>query len=468
VYIDQVNADLKRKISYLAYLPSGIALVILSSFFVYLMLYGGFGQLGFSDIIVLSFLLFLLYSIGFFMLYIFSRYGYPTSYLLDNEGVNILFRRRQLAFIPYHIIERVTLDEEGPSLGRIMIGLGNINDLTARRCKKYVAVKTPFFTYYLSPSDPKKFKSELDCYVKRTTTFNREDLMEARSQVQSTKTRSLKSLLLLLFVKIPIGQLGVSFLIIWILIFLGYPQLTYLLCTFFLIGLHLTIYFFSSSIASELLGSQASNSKKIELVTTSIREKMRGLPPKIEVADPLVKGLNAFTAGPSQSKSVVILTENIEKLSQDEIEAIVFHELCHIKQRHSLKLTMLNIVYLTLMYFFSLILFNIAILVFFIFLSLFSLSLVSKIFEREADIFAARIVGPTIFSSTLLKVGENAAYRMHIQSLTLGKPKSLEKVKETMGLKRPKRMLNRFFLWIFSLHPPIYYRINTVNSHTYK
>jgi len=216
------------------------------------------------------------------------------------------------------------------------------------------------------------------------------------------------------------------------------------------------------------LGSQASNSKKIELVTTSIREKMRGLPPKIEVADPLVKGLNAFTAGPSESKSVVILTENIEKLSQDEIEAIAFHELCHIKQRHPLKLTMLNIVYLTLMYFFSLIRFNIAILVFFIFLSLFSLSLVSKIFEREADIFAARIVGPTIFSSTLLKVGENAAYRMHIQSLTLGKPKSLEGIKEAMSLNRPKRMLNRLFLWIFSLHPPIYYRINTVNSHTYQ
>lgn len=54
MYIDQVNADLKRKISYLAYFPSGIALLILSSFFVYLMLYGGFGQLGFSDIIFLS------------------------------------------------------------------------------------------------------------------------------------------------------------------------------------------------------------------------------------------------------------------------------------------------------------------------------------------------------------------------------------------------------------------------------
>ena len=468
MYIDQVNADLKRKISYLAYLPSGIALVILSSFFVYLMLYGGFGQLGFSDIIILSFLLFLLCGIGFFMLYIFSRYGYPTSYLLDNEGVKILFHRRQLAFIPYHIIERVTLDQEGPSLGRIMIGLGNISDLTARRCKNYVVIETPFFTYYLSPSDPEKFKSELDRYVKSTTTFNKEDLMEARSQVQSSRTRSLKSLLLLLFVKIPIGQLCVSFFIVWILISLGYPQLTYLLCTFFLIGLHLTIYLFSSSIASQLLGSHASNSKKIQLVATSIRQKTGGVLPKIEVADPLVKGLNAFTTGSSPSKSVVILTENIEKLSQDEIEAIVSHELCHIKKLHPMKLTMLNIVYLTLLYLLGSIGFNITTLVFFIFLSLLTSSLVSKILEREADIFAAKIVGPAIFSSTLLKVGENAAYRMHIQSLTLGKPKSLEEIKEAMGLKRPKRILNRFFLWIFSLHPPIYYRINTVNSHAYQ
>ena len=467
MYIDQVNADLKRKISYFAYLPVGTALIIVSSFFVYMILYGSFGQLGLSDIIVLSFLLFLLCGIGFFMLYIFSRYGYPTSYLLDNEGVKILFHRRQLAFIPYHIIERVTLDQEGPSLGRIMIGLGNISDLTARRCKKYVAVETPFFTYYLSPSDPEKFKLELDRYVESTTTFNKEDLMEARSQVQSTRSRSLKSLLLLLFVKIPIGQLCVSFFIIWIVISFGYPQLTYFLSTFFLIGLHLTIYLFSSSIASQLLGSHASSSEKIQLVATSIRQKTGGVLPKIEVADPLVKGLNAFTTGSSPSKSVVILTENIEKLSQDEIEAVVSHELCHIKKWHPLKLTMLNIVYLTFFYLLVSIGFNITTFVFFSFLSLFIMSLVSKILEREADIFAARIVGPTIFSSALLKVGENAAYRMHIQSLILGKPKPLEEIKEAMGVKRPKRIWGRFFLWIFSLHPPIYYRINTVNSYTY-
>ena len=468
MYIDQVNADLKRKISYLAYLPSGIALVILSSFFVYLMLYGGFGQLGFSDIIILSFLLFLLCGIGFFMLYIFSRYGYPTSYLLDNEGVKILFHRRQLAFIPYNIIERVTLDREGPSLGRIMIGLGNISDLTARRCDQYVSVETPFFTYYLSPSDPEKFKSELDRYVKSTTTFNREDLMEARSQVQSSRARSLKSLLLLLFVKIPVGQLCASFFIIWIVISFGYPQLTYFLITFFLIGLHLTIYLFSSSIASQLLGSHASGSEKIQLVATSIRQKTGGVLPKIEVADPLVKGLNAFTTGSSPSKSVVILTENIEKLSQDEIEAIVFHELCHIKKWHPMKLTMLNIVYLTLLYLLGSIGFNITTFVFFSFLSLFVMSLVSKILEREADIFSARIVGPAIISSTLLKVGEDAAFRMYILSLTLGKPKPLEEIKEAAGVKRPKRILKRLFLWIFSLHPPIYHRINTVNNYAYK
>jgi len=468
VYVDQVNADLKRKISYFAFLPVGTALIIVASFFVYMIFYGGFGRLGFGDIIVLSSLLFLLCGIGFFMLYIFLKYGYPTSYILDNEGIKILFHRRQLAFIPYNIIERVTLDREGPSLGRIMIGLGNVSDLTARRCKNYVAIETPFFTYYLSPSDPKEFKSELDRCLKSTITFNKDDLMETRSRIQSTRMSSLNSLLLLLFIKIPIGQLGVSLFIVWILIFLGYPQLTYLSCTIFMIGLHLTIYLFSSSIASQLLGSQANNSEKIKLVSTSIQQKTGGLLPKIEVADPLVKGLNAFAAGPSPSKAVVILTQNIEKLPQEEIEAIVFHELCHIKQRHSLKLTMLNIAYLTLLYLFGPVGFNITVFVLLILTSLFSLSLVSKIFEIEADIFAAKIVGPTVFSSALLKVGENAAYRMYIQSLTLGRPKSLEEIKEAMGLKRPKRILNIFFLWIFYLHPPIYYRIKTVSKRAYQ
>lgn len=467
MHIDRVNADLKRKISYFAYLPCGIALIILSSFFVYMMLYGGFGQLGFGDFIFLSFLFFLLYGTGFFMLYIFLHHGYPTSYILNNEGVKILFHRRQLAFVPYYIIERVMLDKEGPSLGRIMIGLGSISDMTARRCKQYVTVETPFFTYYLSPSNPEKFKSELDSYRKGTTTFKKENLMKARSQVQSSRLLSLKRLLLLLFVKVPVGQLCVSFFIIWILISFGYPQLTYLLCTSFLIGSHFVIYLFSPSIASQLLGSHVCSSRKIESVITSISKKIGGLLPKVEVADPLVKGLNAFAAGPSPSKSVVILTKNIEKLSPDEIEAIIFHELCHIKHWHSLKLTMINVVYLTLMYFFSLIQINIINLMCFIFLSLFTTSLISKILEREADIFSARIVGPAILSSALLKVGEDAAFRMRILSVTLGKPKPLEEIKEAVGVKRPKRMLKRLFLWIFSLHPPIYYRINTINNYTY-
>lgn len=467
MHIERVNADLKRKISYFAYLPCGIALIILSSFFVYMMLYGGFGQLGFGGIIFLSFLFSLLYGTGFFMLYMFLQHGYPTSYILNDEGVNILFHCRRLAFIPYYIIERVTLDKEGPSLGRIMIGLGSISDMTARRCKQYVTVETPFFTYYLSPSNPEKFKFELDRYRKGTTTFKKEDLIKARSQIQSSRLLSLKRLLLLLFVKIPIGQLYVSFFIIWILISFGYPQLTYLLCTSFLIGSHFVIYLFSSYIASQLLGSHVCSSRNIESAVTSISKKMGGSLPKVEVADPLVKGLNAFAAGPSPSDSIVILTKNIEKLSPDEIEAIVFHELCHIKYWHSLKLTMINVVYLTLMYFFSLIQINIVNLVCLIFLLPFTISIISKIFEKEADIFSAGIVGPAILSSALLKVGEDVAFRMHILSLTLGKPKPIEEIKETVGVRRPKGMLKRLSLWIFSLHPPIYYRINTVNNYTY-
>ena len=463
-----MNADLKRKISYLAYLPCGITLVVLSSFFVYMMLYGGFGQLGFSDIIVLSFLFFLLYGVGFFMLYTFSRYGYPTSYLLDDEGVKVLFHRRQLVFIPYHIIERVTLDEEGPSLGRIMIGLSNIRDMTARKRNQYVAVETPVFTCYLSPSNPEEFKSEVDRYVKNTTASSKEDLMEVQSQVKSSRMLSLRRLLLVLFVKTPIGQLYVSFLIIWIITSFGYPQLVYLSCTVFLIGLHFVIYIFLSSIASQLLGSNASSSGKVESVTASIAKKTGRPVPKIEVADPLVKGLNAFAAGSSPSKSVVILTKAVEKLSPDEIEAIVLHELCHINHWHSLGLTMINVIYLVLIYFLSLFKFDVINLMCLVFLSLLATSLVSKTLEREADIFAAGIVGPAIFSSALLKVGEDAALRMYVLTVTLAKPRPLEEIKEAMGVTRPKKMLRRLFLWIFSLHPPIYYRINTVNNYNYQ
>ena len=411
----------------------------------------------FGNVLVLSFLFAVLYITAFFLFYIFFHHGYPTAYTLSNEGIKIQFHKRLIAFIPYQIIENVTFNQEGPNFNKAMTGLGSFKDFTARKSKKYVLVETPFCTYYLSPSNPDKFKLELDNYTKNI--INKDRLYEQNTS-QNVYSSSLKTIFLQLFVKFPIGQMLLSLLIIFGMSILGYSSLIYPLIVIFIVSLNLVIYFFSSSIGPLLLGSHASDNEKIQLTLNSLKNKTAGPLPKIEIANSLIKGLNAFAAGSSPSRSVVILTESIENLPQDEIEAIIAHELGHIKQWHSLKLTLLSSFIVLLMFAIE----STTFVLIFLFLALLTMGIVSKFFEKNADLFAARIVEPTIFSSALLKVGENAAYRLYTQGLTLSNPKPLDEIKEAVGLKAPKNIVKKFWLWLFTSHPPIYYRLKVIHE----
>jgi heat shock protein HtpX len=415
-----------------------------------------------GNAVVLSLLLAALYATAVFMFYIFFRHGYPTAYTLNDEGIRIQYRKRSIAFIPYQIIEGVTFDQEGPNLGKAMADLGSFKDFTARKSEKYVLVETPFCTYYLSPSNPDKFKLEFDNHTKNAVAPSKELFTpDAFRDINSgSVSDSLKSLFLLLFVKFPVGQMLVGLLIVFGLSLLGYPLLAYSLSIIFILSLNLAVYFFSSSIGSQLLGSHTSDSVKIQSVIDSLKNKIAGPLPKIEVANPVIKGLNAFAAGPSPSRSVVILTRSIEDLPQNEIEAIVAHELGHIRHWHSLKLTLLSFFVIA----FGFAVESTALVLVFLPLSLLAVSFISKIFEKDADLFAARITEPIVFSSVLQKVGENAAYRIYTLGLTLSNPKPIEEIRETVGLKAPKNFVKRASLWIFSSHPPIYYRLRVMQE----
>ncbi|MDR0492198.1 MAG: M48 family metalloprotease [Nitrososphaerota archaeon] len=422
-----------------------------------------------GNIATLTTLLLILYAIALGMFYIFYRHsGYPTAYTLNNEGLRVQFHKKVLAYIPYHIIETVTIDQQGPNLNKALIGLGSFRDYTAKKSEKYILIETSFCTYYLTPSNPEKFKLELDNhYTKNTNPTNKQITPETYTRQGSSYASfsgSLKNLFLLLFVKFPVGQMLLGISIMLVLSFLGYPVLAYPLIVISIISLSLTIYCLSSNIGSQLLGSHPTDSAKIQSAIDSLKNKLTTPLPKIEIADPLIKGINAFAVGSSPTRSRVILTKGMENLAQAEIEAIIVHELGHIRHWHSLKLTLLGI-FVNVFLFVVVFTLNVtAVVLIFIFVFFLIMSVFSKFFEMNADCFATHIVEPEAFSSALRKVGESAVYRLYEQFLTTGKAKSLDELREALGIIAPKSSIRKSYLWIFSSHPPLYYRLKILQD----
>jgi len=461
-YLDQVNADFSRKVSYYAFLSGGVLVIALASYLIFLIAPALPPYIGVGDIVFLSFVFFSLYAIGFLLLYtFFRRGGYPKSYGISDEGVEVLFNSRRLLFIPFSIIEEASLDSEGPSFRRFFVGGITLSDMTARKCERYVAIRTPFFIHYLSPSDPESFVSELNRHKVGAATLRKQELLKATGQLQLPRMAYLRKLFLLLFIKVPIGQLLVTITIFEILVYSGYPQFAYLISASFLVALPLMTYLFSRQIASQLLDSKECTNTQISSALASLTDKVKSQLPKVEIADPMVVGTNAFTTGPSPSRSIVIVTENVQDLCSDEISAVLAHELGHVKNWHTLKLTLVNIAFTALLVSFpqpnALPLVLVA--------ALLAVSFTAKIFELEADAFSAKIVNPHSLSSALQRAGEEAAYRHYALELTIhGKSRPMEDIREPLGLRRPRSRFRRFLLWIFSLHPPIYYRIAILNK----
>jgi len=78
---------------------------------------------------------------------------------------------------------------------------------------------------------------------------------------------------------------------------------------------------------------------------------------------------------------------------------------------------------------------------------------------------SAKIANPHSLSSALQRAGEEAAYRHYALELTIhGKSRPMEDLRESLGLRRPRSRLRRFLLWVFSSHPPVYYRMAILNK----
>jgi heat shock protein HtpX len=91
----------------------------------------------------------------------------------------------------------------------------------------------------------------------------------------------------------------------------------------------------------KIISSNDSNSFILDIVKDlSKKAKLKHIP---EVGIYTSKDINAFATGPTQKKSLVALSSALlDKLTKDEIEAIIGHELSHIKNGDMVTMTLLQ------------------------------------------------------------------------------------------------------------------------------
>ncbi|MCS7120374.1 MAG: M48 family metalloprotease [Nitrososphaerota archaeon] len=139
-------------------------------------------------------------------------------------------------------------------------------------------------------------------------------------------------------------------------------------------------------------------------IVKSVAEKF-GIPiPKIMISNIIVP--NAAATGPTPRLGLVLITTGLlVQLDEDEIYAVVGHELSHVKRRDPLALSILvNTEYLlrvywlwNILYFFGL---------FYFFLAISVIYFIAKFFEARADLESAINLGtPEILANALRKIG---------------------------------------------------------------
>lgn len=149
----------------------------------------------------------------------------------------------------------------------------------------------------------------------------------------------------------------ISGLVLLYLIFLGVlsryiPSISILAIIAF--GFLTIQYFYSDTLALKGANAQIVDEDEYpEMHNMITRLSMQADVPKPRIAISSANMSNAFAAGRNQSNSVICVTEElIQELNQEELEAVIAHELAHIKNR--------DVAVMTLASFFSTIAFFIA------------------------------------------------------------------------------------------------------------